>query len=361
MPEFITAPGAELYFITVILLLCLSFPSWRSLFFAHNPSTPSNDSIQTRIQWLDMVRGICILAVIAIHVLFILIPLGTNLKFFILINNLLRFPVGIFLVLTGAFLSKNSAQKKPYRSTLTRKLINIYIPYLIICTIFAAYTRLSVVEFFTGAMTGRLMVPYYYLIVLAQLYLIFPLLKAMSPSSFFLPIAAAVSITSHLTGVGKELGGFPLALPYLFYFAYGVKNSKNITGVPNHKQISRVVLVIFLFVVLNLQYPEYLLNLNFFYTIATFELLNIYRNRLQKIPGSGLLSHIGKNSLWIYLVHFPVVFVVIHTIRTLNICQISVFIFSFLAGSGASIVLADIAGYLYLHLKQSVQIARADT
>lgn len=141
---------------------------------------------------LDTVRVLSMLAVIVLHTSsgYIwnesrLAPFGVNLAFFL--NQAARFSVPTFVLLSGVSLGLSSAPFSLKRFWKSR-LIKIVLPYLLWCIVYdldaiGNLTRLSngdwsgLMGFLKGVLLGNLAPHLYFVPVIVQFYLLYPLLK----------------------------------------------------------------------------------------------------------------------------------------------------------------------------------------
>jgi hypothetical protein len=72
-------------------------------------------------------------------------------------------------------------------------------------------------------LSGNLLVPYYFIILLLQLYLIYPLLVRLSKHKYFLEGCLVISFVAGSIPELSIYEGFILFPRFLFFFAYGIK------------------------------------------------------------------------------------------------------------------------------------------
>ena len=138
-------------------------------------SKEENERVNNKSQYWQVVRGICILAVIAIHC-----PQGTDgdLYTWLGIRQLIDFPVALFIFMAGYFV-------KPEKVDITwqknRGGCRLLIPFLIWSSIYtvknAVFAEMSIKGLVVSFVTGKATAPLYYILVLIQLTLLTPLLK----------------------------------------------------------------------------------------------------------------------------------------------------------------------------------------
>jgi len=99
---------------------------------------------------------------------------------------------------------------------------------------------------------------------------------------------------------------FPLVTKFLFFFVYGfVKREDFLNFTKRKKDLVVWSLITFVYLILALFDPDIFYNVRLFYGVALFNLFFFIQQYLSNIPYvSKILTWLGKNSLWIYLIHF---------------------------------------------------------
>ena len=178
---------------------------------------------KNRLYYFDMLRGLAILGVIAIHASNVgfNFPSDTfNFNFTIFWRNSLNFSVPLFLAISGYFLAKKEVSDyNKYFDFLKKQIPKIYIPLLIWSSLWFA------INVFTGnspiprelikIITFRSSVPYYFIALISQFYIALPFLKKLNNKRGLL-ISVLVSLT--ITLVIFYLRYFTeIRLPVLLY------------------------------------------------------------------------------------------------------------------------------------------------
>lgn len=189
---------------------------------------------------LDYVRAISMLGVIVIHVTSSFVYAQSNLSVggmnpaFIL-NQIVRFAVPMFVLLSGLSLGFSHSYTG-YLPFLKSRCVKIVIPYLIWSALYwLAYHRSEGIEAFARALLqGSAASHLYFIVIMIQLYLLYPLLKRLVERRPFLWLGSAflISIVSQgailLAGKGVIERGpllqnlwflFP---SWIFYFVLGM-------------------------------------------------------------------------------------------------------------------------------------------
>lgn len=292
----------------VLLIIVLAIPSLREKYFCSQKSGKSI-FIKQRIFSFDFIKGIAMLAVIFIHtlLLFKLFHKGDEYVIFIA-NNLLRYAVPVFLIITGILLNPTSVtDQKSIIKFYIKKILFIFLPYLLMTLIVALYFQSSISNFFYLLFTGKAQAPYYYIVVLLQLYLIYPFLIRLN-RNWLLWGSFLVSVVSFFLKSTWNLYDVPLFFPYVYYFAYGIARRNDYLK-KHVKQIFNwnILIVIVAYLVFIVVRPEYYFNMVYIYGIAVWEILYGVSNKLKESWITRPVALIGRMSLWIFFVHFFIV------------------------------------------------------
>ncbi len=298
------------------LALLLLFPLFRQEYFATNlKEKPKKVRIQDRLEFFDLIRGIAILGVILIHVTYFFQLPGaidhpeqiTN-----AINNVFRFAIPIFLITSGVLLNPEDLQdSQSLWNFYWRKFWRIFLPYLVIGIFLASSLNVGLSEQIYLILSGNLLLPYYFLIVLGQLYLLYPILVRLSTKPLFLETCLLISVISNLVPELAVYEGFPIFNRFLFFFAYGIK-LRNYFLNPEQNQSNKIWwwVLIANYLVVSLVINEHLYNMRYFYGLSVFNLFFIFQKRLFELkstwlkPAMDWLIFLGKQSLIVYLTHF---------------------------------------------------------
>ena len=153
--------------------------------------TESQPVPQTRLEFLDLFRGLAILAVVGIHVSghALRIPglAPGTLEILQTLNRMLQFAVPSFLFMTGLVFAYQYAHKPLEPLSFYRKrLTSVVQPYLVWTVLYALFTalasRLSLQNLLEPErwlgwiLTGKAFFHLYFMVIVIQFYLIFPLI-----------------------------------------------------------------------------------------------------------------------------------------------------------------------------------------
>ncbi|MCR4324455.1 MAG: acyltransferase [Candidatus Curtissbacteria bacterium] len=142
---------------------------------------------QERLIYLDILKAIAIIGVIWIHVISgafnFIDPKSISFKFYLVLDQIFRFSVPLFVALSGYTLAlKYEDFKVNLREFFTRRVIRILPWYLFWATFFLLYVKLtepaysSQYTLFEKYFLGRADYHLYFVPMIFQLYLLFPLL-----------------------------------------------------------------------------------------------------------------------------------------------------------------------------------------
>ena len=124
--------AASLFILSGITFLV---PQLRALYFRKDLDEKSQPNTLSNIPYFDFLRGISIIAVIIIHVIYfykdsLLLPNLNTLLVFSL-NNILRFAIPFFLITSGILLTPFPYTRKNYKHFLLKKSLKLLPPYLL--------------------------------------------------------------------------------------------------------------------------------------------------------------------------------------------------------------------------------------
>lgn len=300
-------------------------------FFVH-PAGGVGRRGDARLVDIDSARGLAIFAVMGIHALYLAAwqpGLDTpEWTIATLVNNSMRFAVPAFIFLSGFCLGTIGPGRGGWSGFYWRKAVRIFAPYAVIS---AAIVLLGVdgvgpnrhdrgeegVAYLVGALlTGGASLPYYFIIVLGQLYVFYPVLCGAAKSHP--AVTAVVSLLLSAAGtlfLDIEGGGFPLFLPYIFPFVLGMLVSGR--GL-NREPIRPWLALVSVYAFANILVAGGLLagvagvdtsgwytyNSQYFYSIAVVVLAVRFSGGVRWCRT--FLAPMGKLSLWIFLLHYPI-------------------------------------------------------
>lgn len=204
-------------FILALTVLIFAIPGLFKRYFLYKIQVDSAFSEQQRDPYFDFIKGISIIAVLIIHISHFYL---VNSNYFDLssgyilinsfLNNLARFAIPVFFICSGILLRPLDEGKqgaKKYLEFYYKKLARIFIPYILFCVVVyyvlpkyflpdAYYPDVQTLAY--RIISGDLDVPFYFIAVLLQFYLLFPLISKISRSRAFLIFTLFFSITCFL-------------------------------------------------------------------------------------------------------------------------------------------------------------------
>lgn len=181
-----------------------------------------------RSDYIQIIRALCIIAVVVIHTSPISI-IGVAIRPFV------NFCVATFLFLSGYLTSAEGI--KSWKAFYKRRIFRVLLPYIIWSMVYTiAYMDFRVEVFIFKLLTGQCCGIYYYIIVYIQLVLITPmLLKLVKMNNWWFLLITPIAIGIQYWLVFK---GTPLSFPYnaitcpvwLSYYYFGIlaRNKKSV-------------------------------------------------------------------------------------------------------------------------------------
>ena len=347
-PETFTSSGADAANMLCLLFPILIFPALRKLFFP-SVSNQVPDADWQRFTFFDQMKGLAILGVILIHVTLLYPePRRPELVGVLnLCNNLSRFCIPFFLLSSAILLRPFEFSWQEFRVFMSRKMTRIFVPYLA-CTLFLwLYYREPLEDLPAHILRGDAAIPYYFAIVLVQLYLLYPLLIRVRDTHLFLPLSFLVSLLSFLTNTGRSCYGIPLCTPFLYFFTFGIRiRNQALNQVPLVPPLAPLTVVL-LFLGGNLLFPGRYGNTQLFYGISLFLTLLSLRPRIIKAPLLPKLLEIsGRHSLWIFLLHMGILHGLLSATDGTRMPHLVLIPFIFFTTTGLSLGVAITVNYL---------------
>lgn len=139
-----------------------------------------------KIKWIKTLRGICILAVIFIHTrnadLFRYADAGQyKWWIYVILRNLLDFPVAVFFFLSGYLVNKDKVMENPQKY-IKKRFVRLGIPFLIWTVFYTAvyvymeWPYIDIWVVISKICRGNIAVPLYFILVLLQMTLLTPVI-----------------------------------------------------------------------------------------------------------------------------------------------------------------------------------------
>lgn len=296
-----------------------------------------------RIEFFDFAKGIAIIAVILIHSIYLFVKKFPDYDPYWLdvINNFSRFAVGFFFISSGALLASRISLKK---------VIHIFIPYVVFCIIVGLFQNKSLDLIIGGIVRGDLLPQLYFIPVLFQFYLLFPIISKFRHKKYFLLVSLLISYFFYLLNFNYILG-IPLAGQFLFLFAFGMAFSERLKSLKPIKNIDPWLIITLAYAVLQFMFPAHYYNSRYFYAPALFVVAHWLWAKAGFIRNIRIIQSFGILSLWVYLVHFSVESFFVNLLPYDFSYSVYLYILIItgltMAGSGA---VAKVLEYVYLQL-----------
>ncbi|XDD48464.1 acyltransferase family protein [Leptospira sp. WS39.C2] len=281
----------------------------------------SNQGRETRF---DILRGLAMIGIVMIHI-------HSYFQFFhpadsfiikntLLLSNLARFSVPIFILTSAIFLRK----KDGYWNSKVKHLV---LPYTLFSILgyWIKYEDHTLNEFFLFYILGKVFTPFYFVPLLLQFYLVFYILNSILINEKWNSLILAISF---IINILSNLGIFDTILPiqyhsisifnYIFFFILGVQIGNLKFAQSQNKGNSSFTLFVYFSVFLGLLIVfshSYDMDLKNHHTIYPIFFLIFVWNFLDNINPSlsNILSYIGNQSLFIFLLH-PFIIHFMHSI-----------------------------------------------
>ncbi len=306
------------------------------------------DRPSKRVPFFDFAKGIAITAVILIHVAFLLAYFSDDLPLSFLswnegINRAMRFAIPVFFISSGALLFLQNFKIETLKGFYLPKIKRLVIPYVAF-SFFATFATSKgsfiLFDYITAALkdllTGGALVPYWFIPVLFQLYLLYPLLwyllvvKRINPltmlaGSFAFSLSSYFLFSPYWLGWQEYLGDLTFFGAYLFFFVLGMvlkpfffaKTEEITLWLERTKFLYFGATIIFLYFFIGMADPlSHFYNVRLIYgpvvMIIIFYLYPFLRGGIRT-----LIEGIGRQSLPIYLLHFILLTLLIPLVQIL--------------------------------------------
>jgi len=263
---------------------------------------------------------------------------------------ILRFAIPFFIISSGVLLTLKDLKKETLKRFYVKKIKRIFIPYFFfsfLATLVYSDNITTLPRYIGNAiwdvLTGRGMLPYWFLAVLIQLYIIYPLIwylfvvKKVKPyillSSSFVFSLAYYLVSTQWNGWSILFGDFYFFGSFLFFFVLGMVLKPLILSREREwlKKIGIVpwaIAITILFLgISNINPLNRYFNVRLIYGTSLFLLLYYLYPKISKF--SSFFQKIGKASLYIYLIHFFILSILIKILVIYDFFYINPFILFF--------------------------------
>lgn len=319
----------ELFGLILLLLLVVSFQSFKNLFTMDTKSLPKKGE---RSQVVDFVRGIAMCSIVIIHIdsyFSFFHPSDPEIIITKLIANFSRFCVPAFILSSGFFLSW-----KGFSAFWASKLKNLLIPYILIACVgyFTKYPPANFTsDIISKLLLGQVFQPYYYVPLLFGFYLLYSLffrnIQSWKQNTFYAVLFLSLLLnfwSNHFFPKSMPLIGGLEAISFtnfIFFFLLGFSAKQILTNKETFLEninANKLYFPFLLFAILlylgvvcyyTIEMHLEISNHFIFYPIVCFVALTFVGIKLEPIQFKPVkkvysgLAYIGENSLALFLLH----------------------------------------------------------
>lgn len=279
-------------------------------FLLEKSGPPLLMNTKDRYIFFDTIRGIAITAVVMIHVIY-LFPLESypNIHEETLNagNALLRFALPLFFIASGILLTPPKHTLLDILTFYKRQLVRVALPYLLVLSaLLLLRSEFSLLGALKNFFTGDASVPYYFVAVLLQLYVLYPFIAHLAVKRRNVYLALGFSVFSLFFPNLWVIYGVTTFFPFLFFFVWGIYMRPQILTITVPRQYWPWASFIALYVLGYLLFPGKYFNTMYFFGTAMFMLFYLLITDA-RIPEwfTKAFSTLGGIALWVYLIHFP--------------------------------------------------------
>jgi surface polysaccharide O-acyltransferase-like enzyme len=303
--------------------------------------------MQKRLKEIDSIRAIAIISVIVIHVSGAYAS-GSRVAYYI--NQLMRYAVPVFVMLSG-FSLYYADMNRPWDSCLqfyAKRLKKVFIPYIIWSLLYILYSWISsgkaprVDSIPMTLLHGQASYHLYFIIIIMQLYLLYPLLRvlfrkhaghALAVSfiiSFYYQLRIYLSaLNVHLPAFHILFDDYMVLFTWGFYFVFGMYLAAK-PGILRFFRENKILAVISYLVSLTVLILDsratgtYDLSIRpsvMLYSLAAFFLILLACDLTgARLPmGERVLGWISRKSFFIYFSHAMILSILIKYVKPLPI------------------------------------------
>lgn len=305
-------PNAEfLNLLLLSLVVIIVRPLFLALVPARGKANPTYALIrdaQGQIQLFDTLKGIAIIAVIVIHAT-IFFPTNGLISREIALDTIdasMRFAVPIFFIISGILLVPPQKTRRGYTRFFSSKLVRLGIPYVLLSILCTGLYGGSGWTYLTNIFTGHALTPYYFMVVLFQMYLLYPVIEQYAKKRVFVYATLFLAFICQIFPQYLWYWfGVPLVFQYLYFFVWGIYVREQLLDGSFTRNYVPWISMIVLFYTFFVFFPGQYYNVQLYYGVAVFSLLILLGTRTARASAlERSLARIGRLSLWIYLTHY---------------------------------------------------------
>jgi len=318
----------------------------------------------SRVYFFDFIKGISIIFVILMHVAYFYYNFNQtgNLALFqSYMVKVFRCAIPFFVISSGFLLSLKNFSKKEIFKFYKNKFFRLIIPYFIICLIIylTGNKSFNFGNLLLMCFNGSLSVPYYFMSLLIQSYILYPFIilafKKFKPLTILI-VSFLISFLSFC--FLYKIGNFYFFAPYLIYFVFGIylkqslANTNILEIIKSKSVINFNIFIVVLYLLLGLiGLKDHYSNFQFAYSMSLFLILFASKEKFEN--KFKIISFIGKNSFYIFLTHFFILEFIFNLIKNKFNLEIEFIIFFLL-----SILFGLILPTLILKLIQKFRVVK---
>ncbi|CAB1251587.1 Putative poly-beta-1,6-N-acetyl-D-glucosamine export protein [Clostridiaceae bacterium BL-3] len=223
--------------------------------------------IKKRILGMDVIRAVSIIAVITLHasatVLYRCMPYSTTYNISFIINQLSRFCVPAFIVISGMGLTVNYKEGGSYSEFIMKRFFRVVPQYIVWCIIYILLItkNFNIQEDINDIIYGNVFYHFYYVPLIIEFYIIFPFIYRFMGKRWWVFFSFIITVlllayTYYFKSVSPEewFWNKKNLLYWLFYFSMGGYIGKNIDRISeklnSHRLFVSVLFLISAFIVI---------------------------------------------------------------------------------------------------------------
>jgi Uncharacterized protein conserved in bacteria len=279
---------------------------------------------------MDVIRALAIVAVVLIHVSATIIyrsDVNSYIyKIAIIINQLSRFSVPAFILISGIGLTLSNKKELGYFAFVGRRFSRIVPQYMIWCLIYIYLTtkNFEIYSVVHDMVYGKVFYHFYYVPLIIEFYLIYPFLYRVIGKKWGILISflltVGILIYSHYYVMSNDMQWFlerKNLLDWIFYFSFGAFIGENLDPflekVKKYRRIIYFLLFISIYVMIqeafgsirigrDIEYATTFLRPTIFLYSILF-ILSVFCIQWKENIFMKWVSYVAKNSYSIYLSH----------------------------------------------------------
>jgi len=311
-----------------------------------------------RNDFFDFLKGIAITAVVMIHITQIYAEdpsHSSGTQYFHLntfLNGMLRFAIPVFLIASGILIKPFYSSFENFKSFYKARALKLIPPFILLCILIDH--ALPWYQLLYRIISGKTDIPYYFMIVLFQCYLFYPILRLHKRYDFSLPAVLLISLFFEYNVSRDYMATIPLCGRLLFFFYYGIKNRNYFLNFeklePKKNEVYFWLSLIAFHAVFVFAFPERIYNSQYFFGLAVFHLTFIAKRKWNWTLKSWIargFTFLGQKSLWIFLTHYQILLFFEKSVVSKNINFYERQPIVFALGFVTSIAVSTLADFIY--------------